>query len=93
MRSAKHTDDKLATEYSELLRNYRELADGVRLIRRAVQRACRAGVLPAIDEVGRSPQQECEAIARAIYKSALASRPHHGAPLAGLTPDDSSNSS
>jgi hypothetical protein len=93
MRSAKRRSDKLADEYSELLRNYRELTDGVRLIRRAVQRAYRAGVLPALDEVGRSPQEECEAIARTIYKSALGPRRHHEMPLAGLSPDDESTSS
>jgi hypothetical protein len=91
MRSAKRTQDKLADEYSELLRNYRELADGVRLIRRAVQRAGRAGVLPAIDDAGRSPQEECEAIARAIYKAALTPKRRHGIQLAGLDSDDSSS--
>jgi hypothetical protein len=83
-------NDSLTDEYSELLKNYRELADGVRLIRRAVQRACRVGVLPAIDEVGRSPQQECEAIARAIYQATLTSKPRREVPLAGLGSDDSS---
>jgi len=90
MRSAKRTHDKLADEYSELLRSYRELAEGVRLIRRAVQRAGRAGVLPAIDEVARSPQEDCEAIARAIYKAALTPKRRHGVHLAGLDSDDSS---
>jgi hypothetical protein len=90
MRSSKRPNDKVAEEYSELLRSYRELTDGVRLIRRAVQRAYRAGVLPAIDDTGLSPQQECEAIARAIYKSALAPRRPRDVPLAGLGADESS---
>lgn len=90
MPSAESASDKLAGEYSELLRNYRELADGVRLIRRAVQRASRAGVLPTIEDPGRSPQQECEAIARVIYQSTLTSKRHPGVPLAGLDSDDSS---
>jgi hypothetical protein len=93
MRPAKRRSDKLADEYSELLRNYRELTEGVRLIRRAAERASRAGVLPTVDDVGRSPQQECEAIARAIYKAALTPKRHHDMPLAGLSPDDKSTSS
>lgn len=83
--------DKLADEYSELLKNYRELADGIRLIRRAVQRACRAGVLPAIDETSGSPQQQCEAIARAIYQSTMTSKPRDDVSLAGLKSDDTSH--
>ena len=90
MPSVEPANDKLAGEYSELLRNYRELADGIRLIRRAVQRASRAGVLPAIDDAGHSPQQECEAIARVIYQSTLTSKRYPGVPLAGLDSDDRS---
>jgi hypothetical protein len=86
-------DSNLADEYSELLINYHELAEGVRLIRRAVERACRAGVLLAIDLPRNTPRQECEAIARAIYQSALTARHHdETTSLAGLSPDDPSTS-
>jgi hypothetical protein len=56
--------------YAELLKNYGELAEGVRMIRRAAERASRSGVLPPLDDRRRSPLEECEAIARAIYRSA-----------------------
>ena len=89
MQAAEPMNDKLADEYAELLRRYSELADGIRLIRRATERACRAGVLPAIEDAGRSPKQECEAIARAIYQATLTSTRYEDAPLAGLDPDNS----
>jgi hypothetical protein len=97
-------NDNLAGEHSDLLTNYQELAEGLRLIRRAVERACRAGVLPPIDLPRNTPREECEAIARAIYQSALSARHHDqttnlGArhhdqttSLAGLSPDDPSTS-
>jgi hypothetical protein len=86
-------NDNLAGEHSELLTNYQELAEGIRLIRRAVERACRAGVLPPIDLPRNTPRQECEAIARAIYQSALAARHRDTTTsLAGLSPDDPSTS-
>jgi hypothetical protein len=83
--------DNLAADYEELVKSYRELGEGVRMIRRAVERASRAGVLPAIDEPGRTPLQDCEAIARAIYQCAAGrNRDVGAATLAGLVPDDPS---
>jgi hypothetical protein len=74
MRTAWTTmSDDIATNYAELERKYRELADALRMIRRAVDRAVGAGVLPSI---GRSPLrrvtplQECDTIARTIYAAA-----------------------
>jgi hypothetical protein len=61
--------DPFAAEYAKLLNDYRELVEGIRMIRRATDRACRGGVLPAIDQASKTPLQECEAIARAIYRS------------------------
>ena len=77
------------SDYAKLLQDYRELTEGVHMVRRAAERACRAGVLPSIDNGAATPLQECEAVARAIYQSV-------GAPgirgarrsLAGLVPDD-----
>jgi hypothetical protein len=66
-----------AVEYAKLLRDYRELAEGIRMIRRATDRAYRGGVLPAVDETDKSPLQECEAIARAIYRSVRAPEHQH----------------
>ena len=58
-----------AAEYEKLSSDYRDLIEGIRMIRRATDRAHRGGVLPAVDGEGRTPLQECEAIARAIYRS------------------------
>jgi uncharacterized hydantoinase/oxoprolinase family protein len=63
--------DIVAAEYAELLKSYRDLADGVRMIRRAVERAFHAGVLPPVEREAMTPLQECEAIARAIYAAAV----------------------
>jgi hypothetical protein len=57
------------SDYAKLLQDYRELTEGVRMVRRAAERACRAGVLPSIDDGAATPLQECEAVARAIYQS------------------------
>src|SRR5262249_588247 len=67
--AAEHPSDNLAIEYTELLKNYSELAEGVRMIRRAAERASRSGLLPPIDRRRKTPLQECESIARAIYRS------------------------
>jgi hypothetical protein len=56
--------------YGDLLQKYHDLASGVRLIRRAVDKACRSGVLQPMTQLGTSPIEECEAIARVIYASA-----------------------
>jgi hypothetical protein len=61
--------DSFTAEYAKLMDDYRGLVDGIHLIRRAVDRAHRGGVLPAVDEAGKTPLQECEAIARAIYRA------------------------
>jgi hypothetical protein len=55
------------SDYAELLKKYNDLVAGVRMIRRAVEKASRAGALPPIDRIGVSPLEECEGIARAIY--------------------------
>ena len=65
--------EDIATNYAELERKYRELNDALHMIRRAVDRAVRAGILPTVDHRSRrrvTPLQECEAIARAIYAAA-----------------------
>jgi len=67
--SAENRSDNLAVEYTELLKNYSALAEGVRMIRRAAERASRSGLLPPIDHRRKTPLQECESIARAIYRS------------------------
>ena len=48
------------------LEKYDDLVDGIRLIRRAVDRAVRVGILPR-ERIGVTPREECEAIARSIY--------------------------
>jgi hypothetical protein len=63
-----------ADEYAKLLQKYHDLAAGVRMIRRAAERAFRAGALPPVERIGVTPLEECEAIARAIY--AAAARQH-----------------
>jgi hypothetical protein len=84
-------NDNLAADYQELLNSYRDLAEGVRMIRRAAERAFRAGVLPAIGEVDKTPLQECDAIARAIYRAAVGpNRDVSADSLVGLIADDPS---
>ena len=81
----------IATNYAELERKYRELSDALHMIRRAVDRAVRAGILPSVDRRPQrrtTPLQECEAIARTIY--AAAGKQKNGAmpdELAGLNGD------
>lgn len=55
--------------YDELLQRYQDLVSGLRMVRRAVDKACRVGVLGPIEQLGVTPLEECEAIARAIYAS------------------------
>ena len=62
-------EDEIVSEYQKLQKDYRELAEAVRMIRRATDRAHRGGVLPPIKGDCENPKQECEAIARAIYRS------------------------
>ena len=59
-------------EYAKLLQKYHDLAAGVRVIRRAAERAFRNGALPPVEQIGVTPVEECEAIARAIYAAASA---------------------
>jgi hypothetical protein len=77
------------SEYEKLQKDFRELTEGVRMIRRATDRACRGGVLPAIEEGALTPLQECAAIARAIYRATRT--PDHQRPLgrkAGMAGQD-----
>jgi hypothetical protein len=62
--------EAFVSEYEKLQKDFRELTEGIRMIRRATDRACRGGVLPAVEEGTLTPLQECAAIARAIYRAA-----------------------
>ena len=64
-------------EYGKLLQKYQDLAAGVRVIRRAAERAFRTGALPPVERIGVTPVEECEAIARAIYAAAAAAAKQH----------------
>ena len=77
-----------AAEHAKLLKDYRDLVEGVRMIRRAADRASRAGVLPAGDQSSKTPLQECESIARAIYRLVLTSGRSTHKRLPGLAPYD-----
>jgi hypothetical protein len=83
------TNGNETVEHDDLPTSYDELADGVRMIRRAVDRAVRAGVLPPIEGSSDQPLQQCEAMARAIYAAAI-SRHALPAPKRKLKPDFSS---
>jgi hypothetical protein len=61
---------KTAPHYDELLKQYEELSTGIRMIRRAVEKARRTGVLPSIGRIGTTPLEDCEEIARVIYAAA-----------------------
>ena len=81
----------IATNYEELEKKYRELADALQMVRRAVDRAVRVGLLPSLEHRPRrqsTPLEECEAIARAIYAAAGKPKNPSGADrLAGLNRD------
>jgi hypothetical protein len=62
--------EAFVSEYEQLQKDLRDLTEGIRMIRRATDRACRDGVLPAVEEGTLTPLQECAAIARAIYRAA-----------------------
>jgi hypothetical protein len=85
--TAAATDD----DDEDLHQRYRDLVDAVHMIRRAAERAIRAGVLPAIElhRTGTTPLQECEAVARVLY-AAAGRRSRDAGPngLAGLSADD-----
>ena len=51
----------------DAMRKYRELTQGIRMIREAVEQTFGAGLLPAGEYAGATPLEECEAIARAIH--------------------------
>ena len=55
--------------YEDLMRQYRELMQGIRMIRVAVEETFGGGALPPGEYAGATPLQESEAIARAIYAS------------------------
>ena len=84
--------DDIAADFEKLQNDFRALSEGVRMIRRAVDRASRSGALPPMEQGGMTPIQECEAIARVIYRAAfkLDSRAS-AATLAGLAANDASN--
>jgi hypothetical protein len=67
--------DAFVSEYEQLQQDIRDLTEGIRMIRRATDRACRGGVLPAVEEGAVTPLQECAAIARAIYRAARTPEP------------------
>src|SRR5258708_8331686 len=71
MRSIHPMSENLAADHAKLVQDYCELADRVRMIRRAVQKAFQAGVLSKIEPVGITPLQECEAIPPPIYQPAV----------------------
>jgi len=52
----------------ELLK-YQDLVSGVHMIRRAIERASRAGILPPIERIGVTPVEECEFISRVLYSA------------------------
>jgi hypothetical protein len=82
-------NENLAADYAKLVKEYCELADRVRMIRRAVEKAFHAGVLSSIEPIRITPLQECEAIARAIYRAAVNRKCHVRARnVAGLCPDN-----
>jgi hypothetical protein len=68
-------EEAFVSEYEQLQKDVRELTEGIRMIRRATDRACRGGVLPAVEVGALTPLQECAAIARAIYRAARAPEP------------------
>jgi hypothetical protein len=76
--------ENFGADYTELLKKYHDLAHGIRMVRRAVDKAFRVGVLPPIERMGITPLEECEAIARVIYAATAKQHEHvSGAMLAG----------
>ena len=61
---------RAALHYDELLKQYEELADGIRMIRRAVEKARRSGARPSMGRIGNTPREDCAEIARVIYAAA-----------------------
>jgi len=49
------------------MRHYRELTQGICMIREAVEQTFGAGLLPAGEHAAVTRREECEAIAGAIY--------------------------
>ncbi len=85
------SENAAADDDTEILQRYRELVEAVHMIRRAAERAIRAGVLPAIElhRTGITPLQECEAVARVLYTAAQRQNRSTGTnELAGLSPDE-----
>jgi hypothetical protein len=58
--------ESLSNDNAELLKKYCDLAEGVRMIRHAVDKAFCAGLVP-YERIGITPLEECHAIARAIH--------------------------
>ena len=86
------SSEAVVSDYEKLQKDYRELTEGVRMIRRATDRAHRGGVLPAIEASAKTPLQQCEAIARAIYRAVRTPQhpQHQHSPrrLTGVAADD-----
>ena len=71
--TATRTEAKPVTHerrYEDAMREYRELTQGMRMIREAVEQTFGAGALPAGEYAAATLLEECEAIARAIYEAA-----------------------
>jgi len=60
---------KTRTGVSAELLKYQDLVSGVHMIRRAVEKASRAGILPSIERIGITPVEECELISRVLYSA------------------------
>jgi hypothetical protein len=60
---------KTRTGVSAELLKYQDLVSGVHMIRRAIEKASRAGVLPSIERIGVTPVEECEFISRVLYSA------------------------
>ncbi len=73
---------RTALHYDELLKQYEELTAGIRMIRRAVEKARRSGALPSIGRIGNTPREDCEEIARVIYAAAARQAGRAGAGIA-----------
>ena len=56
--------------YEDAMRKYRELAQAVGMIRLALEETFGAGALPPEEYAGATPLEECQAIAKTIYRAA-----------------------
>jgi hypothetical protein len=60
---------KTGHEVSDELLKYQDLVSGVHMVRRAVEKASRAGILPSIERIGITPVEDCELISRLLYSA------------------------